>query len=247
MKLAVMQPYFLPYLGYFDLLNKVDEWIVFDTPQYMKYGWVNRNRVLRLGTGWQYIMAPVKNHQAYRPINEIVLSDQDWTGLILRQLEHYKKDAPHYREVVAFLLDSFSGLSCRLSEVNTTLFRRFAAWMGIDRPIHVLSEMGLMIPDSIRHPSDWGWAVAQAVGATEFINRPGGAEFIKEKDYLERGIRLTFQVYETMRYKCGWLHQFEPDMSIVDVMMWNSREEIMVHLSRQRQPETLSGGTPCVG
>jgi hypothetical protein len=233
MKLAAMQPYFFPYLGYFDLLNLVDKWIVFDVPQYEKFGWYNRNRVLRVNSGWQYIVLPVKLHQSLKPINRIEISDRDWKGLILRQLEHYKKDAPYYNEVILFLKDCFTDLGGYLSEVNTTLFRRVALYLGIEKHIQVWSEMDIPQQDPINNPGDWGWVMAQAVGADEFINRPGGAAFIDEKGYRERGIKLIFQSFINMKYTCG-KHQFEPDMSIIDVMMWNSPEQIKNYLDTFR-------------
>jgi hypothetical protein len=241
-KLAAMQPYFLPYLGYFDLLNIVDEWIVFDTPQYTKQGWLTRNRILSPNLGWQYIVVPVKRHQAYRAINEMELSDQDWGGLILRQLIHYKRDAPYYDDVVSFLEGCFSGLSNNLAQVNTMLLRKVAHRLGIETPIHVLSEMGLTLPGPIMSPGDWGWAIAEAVGASEFINRPGGAAFIDETGYRERGIKLIFQSFTSMTYSCGAYHQFELDMSIVDVMMWNSPEQIKRYLDTWRLPGSQGDG-----
>lgn len=245
MKLAVMQPYFLPYLGYFDLLNMVDRWIVFDTPQYMKYGWVNRNRVLRMHSGWQYIMAPVKKHHHKISINQVEIASSEWTELILRQLEHYKKDAPFYAEVIAFLNECFSELSNNLAEVNTFLFRKVAARLGIERRIEVLSEMNLNLQGPISSPGDWGGAVAQAVGANEYINRPGGESFLIESEYRARGVKLFFQSYVPMTYTCGRFHSFEPDMSIVDVMMWNSRESIKQYLDTFRQAALPGRETPC--
>ncbi|MBM4459800.1 MAG: WbqC family protein [Chloroflexi bacterium] len=235
MKLAVMQPYFFPYLGYFDLLNIVDEWIVFDVAQYIRHGWVNRNRVLHPVSGWWYITVPLKKHHFTTPINQIEIShDVDWRTRIFRQLQHYKKDAPYYAEVIAFLEECFSGLSNNLAEVNTTLFRKVAGRLGIERPIHVLSEMTLVLEGPIITPGDWGWAIAQAVGADEFINRPGGAGFIDETGYRERGIKLTFQSFANMTYTCGKYHQFEPGMSIIDVMMWNAPEQIKRYLDTWR-------------
>jgi hypothetical protein len=232
-KLVVMQPYFFPYLGYFDLLNITDEWIVFDTPQYMKFGWVNRNRILRPNSGWQYIVLPVKHHQSFKPINQTEISDRDWSGLILRQLRHYKKDAPYYDNVISFLEECFSELDRFLSKVNTLFFQKVAHRLGIMTPIHVYSEMNLPLQGPINNPGDWGWKIAQAVGASEFINRPGGAEFIDEKSYLEKGIKLTFQSFTTMKYSCG-KHHFEPNLSIIDVMMWNSPEQIKHYLDTFR-------------
>jgi hypothetical protein len=234
MKLAVMQPYFFPYLGYFDLLNLADEWIVFDTPQYTKFEWFTRNRILRLGTGWQYVCVPVKHHQAFRAINQTELSNRDWGGLLLRQLGHYRKDAPFYDDVIAFLGGCFLYQSANLAQVNTMLLRKVAARLGIETPIHVFSDMHLSLQGPINSPGDWGWAIAQAVGADEFVNRPGGAAFIDETGYRERGIKLIFQSYESMTYECGRHHRFEPDMSIIDVMMWNSPDQIKRYLDTWR-------------
>ena len=87
-----MQPYFFPYLGYFHLINSVDEWIIFDTPQYIRHGWVNRNRILHPKSGWLYITVPLVKHPQNTPINEIKIANQkDWKRLILAQLNHYKK------------------------------------------------------------------------------------------------------------------------------------------------------------
>ena len=75
MKVGIMQPYFFPYLGYFDLINRVDKWIVFDTPQYIRHGWVNRNRILHPHQGWQYIVVPLKKHDRDTSINQIETAD----------------------------------------------------------------------------------------------------------------------------------------------------------------------------
>ena len=104
MKLGIMQPKFFPWLGYFDLVNMVDEWIVFDTPQYERHRWMNRNRVLHPNTGWQYITVPLRKHPRDIPTNQVEIAmETDWRGLILRQLQHYKKKAPYYKQVVGFL------------------------------------------------------------------------------------------------------------------------------------------------
>jgi hypothetical protein len=229
-KLAAMQPYFFPYLGYFDLINMVDEWIVFDTPQYMKYGWVNRNRVLHPTSGWQYIIMPLKKHHHTTPINQVEISmNTDWATVILRQLGHYRKDAPFYDDVIAFLKDCFSDLNTNLAEVNTSLFKKTCQRLGIDKPIRVYSKTNLTLKGPVNSPGDWGLRIAQAAGASEFINRPGGAAFLDENSFLEHGIKLTIQSFANMTYDCG-RHKYEPDLSIIDVMMWNSSEKIKHYL-----------------
>ncbi|HZE89534.1 MAG TPA: WbqC family protein, partial [Verrucomicrobiae bacterium] len=101
MRVGIMQPYFFPYLGYFDLIGHTDAWVVFDTPQYIRHGWVNRNRVLHPSRGWQYVIAPVRKHDRAASIRDVEVSAApDWRRRLLAQLEHYRKRAPYFRETM---------------------------------------------------------------------------------------------------------------------------------------------------
>ena len=153
--------------------------------------------------------------------------------MIIKQLDHYRRVAPYYADVIAFLKDGFSDSCASLAELNVKLLRKAAARLEIRTPIRVFSEMNLNLTVPILTPGDWGWAIAEVLGANEFINRPGGAAFIDEKPYRERGIKLTFQTFENMSYKCR-ARRFEPDLSIIDVMMWNSPEAIKLYLDTWR-------------
>lgn len=234
MKLAIMQPYFLPYLGYFDLLNIVDEWIVFDTPQYVRGSWINRNRILRKNGGWQYITVPVKKHALQTPINEILIADPDWTDKLLRQLDHYRLMAPYFNEVTAFLKECLKEIPETLHQINVLLFSKIASYLGIVRPIRLFSEMNLDLPIETLDKTNWGIAISKKVQATEYINRPGGMKFINEEEFERNGIKLTFQTFQNMVYGTGKIHQFEAGMSIIDVMMWNSPDQIKNYLDNWR-------------
>ena len=92
MIVAIMQPYFFPYIGYFQLINSVDRFILFDDVQYIRHGWVNRNRILKPEEGWQYIIAPLQKHRQTELIRDIKLKEgDDWKKKILRQLEQSVK------------------------------------------------------------------------------------------------------------------------------------------------------------
>ena len=234
MKLAIMQPYFLPYLGYFDLLNRVDEWIVFDTPQYVKGSWINRNRILSENGDWNYLTVPVKRHHLHTPINEIKIADPNWLEKFFRQLDHYRKVAPYYQTVIALMKDCLSERHEHLYKINVLLFSKVASYLGIERPIHIFSEMNMVLQEKPMGKSDWCWAIAEKCKAKEYINRPGGAAFYKEEDFSKRGIKLTFQHFENMVYETGKYRKFKPGMSILDVMMWNSPSEIKQYLDTWR-------------
>jgi hypothetical protein len=189
---------------------------------------------LHPSSGWQYIVVPLKKHHYTTPINQVeILNSTDWTGLILRQLGHYKKNAPYYAQVIAFLEDCFSDSEEKLAELNTKLFQKTCSYLGIDKPIRGYSKMNLTLKGPVNSPGDWGLRIAQSAGASEFINRPGGAAFLDENSFLEHGIKLTIQSFTNMTYDCG-RYKFEPDMSIIDVMMWNSCEQIKHYLDTFR-------------
>ena len=240
MKLAAMQPYFFPYLGYFDLLNIVDEWIVFDISQYRRHAWLNRNRVLHPVSGWQYIIVPVRKHHLATPIKDIQISmHEDWRSRIMRQLKHYQKDAPYYVEVSSFLEDCFLNVEEGLAEANVTFFKRVAERLGIKRRIHTFSEMNLQLDGAVECAGDWGLRIAQAMGAKEFINRPGGAGLFDRDAFRELDITLSIQSFRDFEYACG-SRGFQPNMSIIEVMMWNSPREIMNYLNTFRHREDAS-------
>jgi hypothetical protein len=233
MKLAVMQPYFLPYLGYFDLANSVDSWIVYDASQYIRRGWMNRNRVLHPASGWQYITAPVKKHRLGTPIHQIeVATGVEWKTRLFRQLEHYRVNAPHYDAVISLLKDALAESDPRLARLDTCLFQRTCQGLGITTPIRVFSEMNLPI-GPVQSAEELALAICRAVGATEYINRPGGAGQFLEANFARQGIKLTIQSFTNMVYPCG-RYRFEPDMSIVDTLMWNPPEAIKRHLDTFR-------------
>jgi hypothetical protein len=232
MKLAAMQPYFFPYLGQFDLLNMADMWIAYDPAQFIRHGWVNRNRVLHPTSGWQYIIVPVKKHSRITPINQIEIAGGAWKTQIFKQLQHYRIDAPFYGQVIRFLEEVFAEDETSLAKLNSTLFRKTARRLGIQTPVYIFSELGRSI-EPARGPENLALEICRAVGASEYINSPGGVHLYSPERFVEHGVRLTIQTFTTMPYSCGRF-QFEPNLSIIDVMMWNSPEQIKHYLDTFR-------------
>lgn len=104
MKLAIMQPYFFPYIGYFSLIKHTDEFILFDTAQYIRHGWIDRNRILKQTNDWQYINVPLTKHSLETKIKDVKINNQEnWKEKIFKQLLHYKKKSPFYNETINVL------------------------------------------------------------------------------------------------------------------------------------------------
>lgn len=123
MKIGIMQPYFLSYLGYYSLIRQVDRYLVFDTAQYIYHGWINRNRILKPGgADWQYIQVPVKKHARTDAIKDVLIdNEKPWRERILGQIAHYKKRAPFYRKIVEWLKETWNGNFVSIADLDIAM------------------------------------------------------------------------------------------------------------------------------
>jgi hypothetical protein len=228
MKLAIMQPYFFPYIGYFQLINATDKWIIFDIVQYMRHHWVNRNRVLHPNSGWQYIIVPLKKHSRDTLIKDIIMADGiDWKNKIIGKLRHYKKKAPFYEETITFLNEClFAGShnNGELIKLNTFILKTICEKMNIRFDYDICSEIDLPL-EEIRHPDEWALTISKQLGAEEYINPYGGENIFDSAKFTEKNIKLKFLKPTSIEYEQKG-YEFEPYLSIIDVMMWNSEYEI---------------------
>jgi hypothetical protein len=231
--LAGMQPYFFPYLGYFDLIYNVDTWIVFDTPQYIKEGWVHRNRILHPKEGWRYIIVPIQKHAMDTPINKIAIcSDQPWKEKVMRQLSEYKKKAPFYKPTVSLVEDCLAIEEPLLSRLNIFILEKVCDFLDIPFRGSVFSEMNLEL-GAVTKSGDWALRICQAMGADVLVNPPGGRHLYDAAEFQRNGVRLIIREFENMVYSCEPL-KFEPALSIIDVLMWNSPKTIRDYLESKR-------------
>jgi len=237
MILGAMQPYFFPYLGYFDLINRTDRWIVFDTPQYMREGWVNRNRILHSREGWQYIIVPLKKHSRETAIHQVeAVEFPDWRRKIINQFTHYRGRAPYYRETIALLEDCFAGQERNLSRLNVHCLGKICRYLGIPWAPEIFSEMNLAL-GPVREAAEWALRIAEAAGATEYLNPPGGTSLYDAERFARHGIRLVIQEDFNFEYHCG-PYAYVPKLSVLDAVMWASPAEIKAHLDRVKAAAT---------
>lgn len=223
--LGIQQPFFFPYLEYFALIFATDYWIVFDTPQFVKRAWFNRNRILDLKKGPKYITVPVHKHALTESTNKVKIhSEKAWNNKIISQLEGYKSKAPYYTEVIDFLNETLKPDFEYLSELNTYALEKTCKFLGVDFKYEVYSKMDLNL-SHVNGPDEWGLRITKAMGASKFINALTGQKFIDRKKYQENGVDIKFLKYYFEPYKqLG--KPFEPGLSVIDAMMFNSPEEI---------------------
>ncbi|WP_367925044.1 WbqC family protein [uncultured Ruthenibacterium sp.] len=225
MRLGMHQPYFFPYIGHFALIRHVDRYIIDDVVQYTDKSWMTRNRILNAQNGWQYIFVPVKKHGSKSPIYEIEIdNEKKWQINLLNQLRYYRR-APYFCSVQELLEDIFSVPCTHLADFNIRATKKVCAYLNIDTPIEVFSQMNLQYKKPTA-PDEWALNVSLALpGITEYWNAPGGAAFYDRQKYTDAGIEIKFQkmILDEYPQKGG---PFEPGLSIIDVMMFNSVENI---------------------
>ena len=233
MKLGIMQPYFFPYLGYFNLINCVDKWIVFDTAQYIRHGWVNRNRILHPKEGWQYIIVPLRKHPRDTPIKDVQINnDQDWKRRIIGQLQHYKKKARYFRETIVLVEDCLAPEENSISRLNAFILGKVCARLGIRLDYDFFSEMDLEL-GPVEGPEDWALRISEAMGAKEYVNLPGGVDLFDEQKFTDSNIKLTIRNLPPFEYSCRG-YEFIPNLSVIDLLMWNEPETIKQYLDEHR-------------
>lgn len=229
-----MQPYFFPYLGYFGLIASTDRWIVFDPVQYIRKGWVNRNRVLKNGGGEKYIGVTMADHSRETLLKDMRLAPEpDRFDRIVRHLDFYRSvRAPHYHGVIALLEECFAPGEEALVPFLTRSLRITCEHLGIPFGYEVYSAMDLD-HEKAQHPGDWALHICRALGAGSYVNPPGGRAIFDKARFAEAGIRLLFHEQELPAYDQRTT-TFTPGLSIIDVMMFNTPEAIRAMLTRHR-------------
>jgi hypothetical protein len=230
MTLAIMQPYFLPYIGYFQLMAAVDVFVVYDNIKYTKKGWINRNRLLENGKAATFSL-PLKNDSDHRHVCERELATDFKPARLLHQLEGAYRHAPHFS-------DTFPLVERIVNYRETNLFRflhhslvRIHEHFGIGADLRVSS--GIAIDHTLKS-EEKVLALCEAVGARTYVNAIGGMELYSKERFRERGIDLRFIQSKPFEYP-QFGNPFVPWLSIVDVMMFNPMQTIRQCLATHRE------------
>jgi hypothetical protein len=228
MKLGIMQPYFFPYIGYFQLINAVDEFILFDVVQYIERGWINRNRILssNLDEKWSYIIVPLKKHKNTDLISTIEISyAKNWTETIKGQLSYYKKiRAPFYNEMIKIIESIFEHRYKFITELNNEILTRLCNYLGLKTRIKICSDLNFDF-SNVENSGDWALEISKQIKTSLYINPIGGKDLFNIEKFNNNGIDLKFLKSNEIIYKQS-RRDFVPWLSIIDVMMFNSKDEI---------------------
>jgi len=230
-----MQPYFFPYLGYFSLIDHVDTWVVFDITQYTPKTWMNRNRVLHPTAGSNWVTVPLANSSRSILTHEAQVADlSSALRTTLGKLSHYRNRAPYWRQVEGIVGAAFAAAEVdhSLVTLNVAGLRGVCYYLGTAFEPLVCSATSLDLSPP-GHPGGWAPAIASALGATEYINPAGGRDLFDPSEFAAMGITLGFLDQPVFTYD-PTPYRFEPSLSILDVLMWNSPSAVRTAMAAAR-------------
>lgn len=230
LRLGIMQPYFFPYIGYFELIAQTNQWVVFDVAQYSRKSWMSRNRILHPQKKWNYIKINVMGAPRGTEIAKMkVLNMEDGRSKILGQLAHYQKHAPFFKQVQGVVNDAFARTADKsLCGINIAALLAVCDYLGISFNWRRASELGIN-PREIEHPGQWALRISEMLGANTYLNPIGGKDIFKLDEWHKKNIKIHFTQLPTLHYDCS-PYTFEPFLSIIDVMMWLSPESLRKYL-----------------
>lgn len=222
-----MQPYFMPYLGYFQLLNLVDRFVIYDNIQYTKKGWINRNRIMLNGE-ISTISIPLKKGSDFLNINERFLAenwDKEKIKLINKLRQAYIK-APNFNNFFPVLEKIINFQSQNLFEFIYNSLICLKDFLGIDTEIIISST--LKINHELKS-EEKVLAICKFINAKQYINTIGGLTLYDKNEFKKESIDLSFLKTDNIIYN-QFHNNFIPFLSIIDVIMFNSKDEIMSFL-----------------
>jgi WbqC-like protein family len=224
MRVAIMQPYFLPYIGYFQLINAVDIFVIYDNIQFSKKGWFHRNRMLQ-NSADAYFTLPLKSDSDYLNVNERFLADS-WTlsereKMLRKFTENYRK-APCFVANWPIIEDILSFENSNLFEFNLYSLKKICEILGIKTEIIVSSTIDI---DHNLKGQEKVLALSSALQADTYINPIGGLELYDNQVFENKNISLEFLKSRLPIYP-QFTNTFVPALSIIDNLMFNDIIEV---------------------
>jgi hypothetical protein len=216
-----MQPYFFPYIGYFQLIGSVDLFIVYDNIKYTKKGWINRNRLLRNGKDAMFSL-PLKANSDLLDVRDRELAVDFKRDKLLNQIQGAYRRAPYFAQTFPLIEQIVWHEDRNLFWFIYNSIIKTCKHLGIATAIRVSSDIAI---DHDLKNQDKVLALCEAVGASAYVNAIGGMELYSTVEFQIRGIELKFIRSKPFEY-AQFGNEFVPWLSIIDVMMFNPMEKI---------------------
>lgn len=216
MTLGIMQPYFMPYIGYWQLMAAVDKYVVYDDVNYIKRGWVNRNNILMNGEPYMFTIS-LNGASQNKLFNEIDIADD--FSKFKKTLYHSYRKAPNYDKVMVLMDDIFDYPDKNLAHFLFHSFSVVLKYLSI--PTEPIMSSSIEKDNNLKG-QDKILDICSILRADNYLNAIGGKELYNKKKFEERGIELFFLQSRATEYK-QFANAFVPNLSMIDVLMFNDR------------------------
>lgn len=223
MKIAIMQPYFLPYLGYFQLLNIVDKFVLLDDVNFIVKGYINKNSILVNNKPFKFTI-PLKQISQNKLINEMELhfSEKEKQKL-LKTLELAYKKAPFYNDIAPVLIQIINHNSTNLTQYIYNSIQIIKKYLEIKTEILISSQI---CKNNSLTGQDRIIEINKQLKSNHYINAIGGKSLYSKNEFNKHDIQLQFIKTNNIYYK-QYKEPFIPNLSIIDILMFNDKNAIM--------------------
>jgi len=214
---AICQPNFLPWLGYFEMIDRADIFVALDDVQYVDREWVNRNRIRRSGApGGQWITASVKQGPRERMIREVMLFDEHkWRVKMIKSLEHAYQRSPFFKQYFTEIASIITEESGTLVDLNLRLLRHLI------RKLDIAGNLILSSTLKIEGRRDRKLSkICHCLGADLYLANNGSRNYIDVNEFIDNDISFVFQNYQHPVYPQG-RQEFVPNLSVIDLLFWH--------------------------
>ena len=230
MKIAIMQPYFFPYIGYFQLINAVDKFVIYDDVAFIKQGWINRNRILINGVDYMFSV-PLKDVSSYRLINDTLIHKElfnRFKAKFSKQLEQAYSKLPFFDTVYDLIQQVLNRENKSIGQLAVNSLKSVCHCLSIDT---VLIDTSVVYQNNNLQAQSRVLDICKKEDANVYINLSGGVELYQNSVFANNGIELLFIKPKPISYK-QLNNEFVPWLSIIDVLMFNSAEEVKAMLNK---------------
>lgn len=224
MKLAIMQPYLFPYIGYFQLLNWADTFVIYDDVQFIKRGWINRNNLL-ISNKKNLFCLSVKHDSQFLNICDRVFDVSKYERekiKLLKSIHQSYHKAPFFEEVFDIVKDIFECKSTSIVDFVEFSLKEIMKYLDISTTIVRSSTLDF---DKQLKSQDRILSICRLLGTDHYVNPIGGRELYSKDKFKTNNIDISFIKTSDIQYK-QFTDEFVPFLSIIDVMMFNSKKEI---------------------
>jgi hypothetical protein len=225
MKLAIMQPYFFSYIGYWQLINAVDTFVIYDDVNFIKKGYINRNSILLNGKPHIFTLELIGASQN-KLINEIGVGGN--SQKILKIIKHSYSKAPYYDTVFPIIKDILDNKEKNLAKFLEYSLKKISEYLEMDTRFIYSSDIrknnSLKAQEKIMD-------ISKKLNTENYINAIGGQELYDKDSFEKNNIKLNFLDTEILEYQ-QFKNDFIPYLSIIDILMFNSVNEIKTMLDQ---------------